>query len=494
MHHDNVAIPRRVLAYARVSGQAQGTHGTSLEGQDEDARRLCRERGYPAPLIFVEVEGGGAEKDEKRTEQLRLMASIQPGDLVLCSKQDRWSRSTLHFLASTAAIIDKGARFFSIAERFDPSTAEGKFASTIMAAVAEQEHARIKDRTVGTRQRLRAAGDHVEGLPPMGYAVERRRLVIELQGAAVVRRLFALVIEGHSLREASVIILREYPGTVGMDSAGIARRLKDRRYLGESNTIGAKRGGPRGTWNATHEAIVDRATWTAAERAVASRRMGGRPASGESRNVDFLLRGVVRCGSCGTLMSAHDPGPTVSVTHGGYYQCPHRRLTGPVDKRCDGPRARYRDVDVQVGAAVLAHLETLTTDLAKPHRAIPVPKAVDYDGERAKLLKRRERLIDAIAEGVIEHADAKTKLDVIANNIDEVDRKRAAAEVPAPVVDRVQLLAHVDQIRKGWQGMTVAERREVVRMLTDRVSLLSIEAPRWTRGAWTLDVTWRKLD
>jgi DNA invertase Pin-like site-specific DNA recombinase len=486
-------IPRRVLAYARVSGQAQGQHGTSLEGQDEEARRLCRDRGYPEPLIFVEVEGGGLEKEEKRTEQLRLMSSVGPGDLVLCAKQDRWSRSTLHFLASTKAITDKGARFFSIAERFDPSTPEGRFASTMMAANAEMEHARIKDRTVGTRRRLRAAGDHVEGLPPLGYKVEKRRLVIDPQGAAVVRRLFALAIEGSSVRESAVIILREHPGTPGMDSAGIARRLKDRRYLGESNTIGARgqRGGPRGAWNATHEAIVDRATWTAAQRASASRKMGGRPATGDARNVDFLLRGVAKCGDCGTLMTAHDPGPGGHVNHGGYYLC-RRRTTGP-RPRCQGPNVRYRDADAAVGAAVLEHLVALAADLAKPPKAAPGPKAVDWVGERARLLKRRERLVDAVAEGVMSGADARAKMESNADAIDELDRKRAAAEVPAPKVDRGALLSQVDQIRKAWGGMTVGERREVVRMLADRVALHAVPAKRWTRGAWTLGIDWRKL-
>lgn len=493
MQHER---PKRVLLYARVSGAQQEKHGTSLEGQDVEGRKLCRERGYPEPVIFVEVEGGGAEKQEKRTEQRRLMAEVQPGDLVLCCKQDRWSRHTLHFLASTAEITAKGAKFYSISERFDPSTPEGKFASTMMAAGAEMEHARIKDRTVGTRRRLREAGLHVEGLAPIGYKVVARHLVIDPQGATLVKRMFELSIAGESVRQIATQLLREFPGTRGIDGTAVARHLKDRRYLGESNTIGVRGKAPIGEWIKSHDPIIDQATWRASYAAVAKRKIGGRPVSGESRNADFLLRGLVYCGSCGRVMVAHAPGPTGSTTHDGYYLCQHR-TTGPKEKRCDGPIARSDKVDAQLDAEVLAHVEELAEILSRPPRALAptTKKKVDHNAERERLIRKQERLIDAIGDGTIERSMAKKKMLEIENELEEVEQKRFADAVPMtlPAVDRTELLGQVKMIRSGWARLTASEKRPLLKMLIDRIELHSVPAKKWTRGAWKLHVLWREI-
>ncbi len=488
-------IPRRVLAYARVSGQEQGKHGTSLEGQDEDLQRFCRDHGYPKPTIFVEVEGGGVEKEEKRTEQRRLMASVQPGDLVLCCKQDRWSRYTLHFLASTAEITKHNARFFSIAEKFDPSTSEGRFAATIMAAVAEQEHSRIKERTVGTRRRLRLAGAFVEGLPPLGYKVEDRALVVDPVGAAVVKRIFDLSIAGYSTRQIAALVTAEFPGTPGLDNAGIARRLKDRRYLGEVNTIGGKLSGPTGEWVKRHEPIVDRPTWLRAQSASAKRKIGGRPITGSARNITFLLRGVIYCGSCKRVMVAHAPGPTGSTKHGGYYLC-RKRTTGPVVGRCNGPFARHEDVDAAFEIDFVAQLERLTDRLSRPPKEAPrSPKKVDYEAERTKLVKRRERLVDAIGEGILSGETARAKVEAVERALIELDDRRASSAAPAPPpLDRTALLEQVIAIRKAWSNMMVDAKREVIGLVLDRAELHSTQAERWQRGAWKLALSWREIN
>jgi len=101
--------PRRVLAYVRVSSQAQGDHGTSLDAQQEEIRRFCKASTFPEPVVFVEIESGG-EKAERRIEQVKLMASVRAGDLVIATKIDRWSRHALYFLQSSQDIMARGGQ------------------------------------------------------------------------------------------------------------------------------------------------------------------------------------------------------------------------------------------------------------------------------------------------------------------------------------------------------------------------------------------------
>ena len=67
---------------------------------------------------------------------------------------------------------------------------------------------------MGNRQRLRANGLFVEGLPPFGYAVQDRRLVIVPEHAAIVRRIYTDSRNGVSARQISEALLAEHPSVV----------------------------------------------------------------------------------------------------------------------------------------------------------------------------------------------------------------------------------------------------------------------------------------
>lgn len=111
--------PRRLLAYARVSGSEQEAHGTSLAAQQERFQRFAREHRYPDPLLFVEVESAGEEKREKRVELDRLLAAAAPGDLVLCLVVDRWTRDVVDGVASVRKLLRRGVGWVAIEEQID---------------------------------------------------------------------------------------------------------------------------------------------------------------------------------------------------------------------------------------------------------------------------------------------------------------------------------------------------------------------------------------
>jgi site-specific DNA recombinase len=490
--------PKRVLAYARVSSTQQDERGTSLEAQQEEFDRYCATSGYPKPRVYIEVEGGGQEKLEKRLELHRLLADVRDGDLVLCSKQDRWSRYTLFYLQSVEQIISRGARFFSIAERFDPSTPEGKFAAATMANVAELEHARIRDRTVGARRRLRAMGKFVEGAVPFGYRAERteRTIAIDDAKAAIVRRMFAMCIAGKSTREISAALENSYPDVGGLDPAAIARKLRNRVYLGEMRPT-AKKGvaaKPGDQWIESHPPIVDRATWRQAQETLSRRRCLGRPGSDESRTADFLLRGIVRCGHCGYVMRSHSPTPGGSVTHGGYYMC--RRQDGN-ENRCErGPLVRHAELDAAVDKLALAHLEASAAELAKPKRVPPPPKMDEYDKRKETLLKMRRTVMGKVASGVVSDEEARETLDEIRTGIEDVERERAVQEDhPAQTAtDRRAVLASVVQVRAAWGSLTTAEKRAKIARLASRLSVYSTARAKWQRtGTWRLEAEWKAI-
>lgn len=471
---------QRVLCYARVSGADQ-ERGTSLDGQRARFASWCASHDYPLPLLFVEVESAGEERREKRVELDRLLAEARDGDLVAVLVVDRWTRDVVDGVASVRKLLRAGVGWVAIEEDIDARTDHGYEQLLQRAAGAEMERRRIRKRTVGARQRLRALGYHVEGQPPPGYRLEGGRglwkLAVEPLGADLVRRMFALCIEGKSTRAIAV----ELGGARGLDGPAIGRRLRDRRYLGESCSVGGKgkRQGVDGVWTPTHEPLVDRGTFDLAAAALTSRLEGGRRPGADSRVAAFLLRGWGRCAICGHVLRCQAPMPGSSTRHAGWYCC----------ARGCAPHARQDAVDVELERLVLARLEELRVYLSGPP---PVARpAPDLSAARARAARRLVRLIDAVADGTIPRETARIKIAAVESEIADLDRRRVAAE-PQAAPARGDKLATVEGLRVAWGGLSVEQRRQAAQMLAERVEVGRAEgAPKWSRAAWRIAVTWR---
>jgi site-specific DNA recombinase len=460
--------PRRVTAYLRVSGAEQGRSGTSLEGQREEIERYCKAHGLPAPRFVVEVGSAGAEKLDGRPKLRALLDEVEAGDLVVVAKQDRWSRNTLFYLQSTREIVSRGARFFSLAERFDPSTPEGAFAATIMAAVAEQERQRIIDRTVGRRRELRAQGCWVEGPPPFGYRVEKRKLVVYEEEARVVREAFARCIAGESTVEIATW-LRSIGRTRLAYKKSTNLLLRARWYLGELRTVA-------GIWLAAHEPIVNVETFERAQAAMTSRRRGGAKPRTDSKSAGWLGRGLLVCARCGARMGpAYGP----KSAH-GYYLCGSRARL----RSCDQPYAVVANVDAQLVELTRARLLELRHDLGRGEEQAARPsRATELRAQAERLAAKRERTIDLITDGTVDVVNGRerlAKIDAELARLREETRAEERRTLGARVEVRREVLADVEQLERAWSLAPVAVKREIVRTLAER---LEVEAGE-VRVSW----------
>jgi DNA invertase Pin-like site-specific DNA recombinase len=94
-----------------------------------------------------------------RPQLAKLMASLQPDDIVIVTKIDRLGRSTRELLELIDRISQAGASFRSLGDPlFDTTSSQGKLLSTLLAAIAEFERELIKERTGAGRERAMANG------------------------------------------------------------------------------------------------------------------------------------------------------------------------------------------------------------------------------------------------------------------------------------------------------------------------------------------------
>lgn len=472
--------PRRVLAYARVSGEEQGRTGTSLEGQREAITAWCAERGYPAPALYVEVESASDTRIEKRTEQLRLQRDATAGDLVLVTKLDRWSRDVPHAVSTVRAMVKRGVGWLAIWMNLDASTREGDDRLTQEAVYAERERRAIYERTVLRKAELNAAGHYTKGNVPPGYERDRSspRRPHPLRPSPLAP--FVLDLFRRSDGGMSIEALRDHAHAHGhrWHKQTIGRMLRDRTYIGEVKVL------LTGRWvSGRHEPIIPRDLFERVQIALDGRKKGGRRASEQARTSTWLLRGIARCARCGGHMgSAY--GAKLSTN---YYDCAGRARRGA----CDARRVRVDIVDPIVADLALARLQTIRHELAAAPSPVPnvQPAVPDLEERRRSLAARRSRVVDMIEHGTIPEEEGLRRLERISREegrleVEAGDAARLGQRAADPARRRA-LLADADRLARAWARMGRKEQREVLRRLAVRVEVERGLEPR---------VIWRGLE
>lgn len=458
--------PRRVLGYARVSSAEQAL-GTSLADQQAAITAFAASRGLTVTRFYVESESGGRARLEHREQMQSLMRDVRDGDLVLVDKIDRWSRDAEFSYGSVRKILELDAGFYAVAERIDPSTSEGDSAMSFRILFAREEHKRIRQRTVGTRNLLRDQGYYVEGTPPFGYqrakpkgwkGVEKNRLVVVPEQAALVKRMFRMAAAGSSLAQiASALNVGKYR---------VHHCLRNRHYLGEVRNS-------RGEWMpGTHEALVSPDTFERANRLLAERKLGGpRPRDAIAETNTWVLRDLARCALCGAKMGPAYAGPK-GPKRRHYYRCVRScESRGPrVTRRSFVP---VREADGKVGALILARLGELREELARGPE-LTGPSTADLETRRRKLEKKRERHLEAHAEELMtrdELRKALARLDAERLRLAAEEAALAAQNALASAEVRRETLRELAKLEEGWRGAPPAGKREIAAQLATAVHL-----------------------
>lgn len=463
--------PRRVLGYARVSSEEQA-RGTSLGDQQEAIRAYASGRGLTVARFYVEAESAIHEKIERREQMRALLADIKKGDLVICDKLDRWSRDPAFTHTTVRDILAKGATFYAVSDRCDPSTNDGDTMLGFRVLVAREEHKRIKERMVGTRNLLRDRGWFASGTPPLGYrrthgrghkGVEKNVLVTVPEEAETVRRIFALYLAGRSMTKVAA--------ELGLKLDRVKDAIHNRIYLGEQKNS-------RGEWiKGRHEPIIALDTFVRAQETVAARKLGGpRPRDARSETSTWILRDVARCGFCGAKMSAAYGKREAERRY--YYRCSKRcRSTGT--RATYGGHVPVREVEAAFGPMVLERLGEIREELAKgTDKAKP---AVDHTEKRAKLTRRRERYLEAYADETMtrdELRSALAKLDAETMKLDAEEQASRRPEVLARPAARREMLREMGELAKAWRRATPEKRRIIVNQLCSSVRLARGESPK----------------
>src|SRR5262245_14007166 len=156
----------RAAIYARVS-----TFDQEPENQLAELRRYAEARGWSAQE-YVDRGVSGAKERRPALDELVRNAKRRRFDVVVCWRLDRLGRNLKHLITLLEELQVLGVAFVSLAEGIDATAPAGRLQMHLLAAIAEFERERIRERVLAGLQRAKSQGKRL-GRPLTRVPVER---------------------------------------------------------------------------------------------------------------------------------------------------------------------------------------------------------------------------------------------------------------------------------------------------------------------------------
>ena len=186
---------RRCAIYTRKSSE-EGLEQSfnSLDAQREACEAYIasqRHEGWRA-LPTAYDDGGISGGTMDRPALLRLLRDIRARkvDLVVVYKVDRLTRSLADFAKIVEVFDANGASFVSVTQQFNTASSMGRLTLNMLLSFAQFEREvtgeRIRDKIAASKRK----GMWMGGVPPLGFDIQDRNLVINEAEARTVRYIF----------------------------------------------------------------------------------------------------------------------------------------------------------------------------------------------------------------------------------------------------------------------------------------------------------------
>lgn len=195
----------RAALYIRVSTEDQAKEGFSLDAQEKHLRDYCKARGWDPVAVYV--DDGYSGRTINRPAYMEMMDSMDEWDVLVVLKMDRIHRNSMNFTTMFEMITRNGKEFISKMEKFDTTSAMGRFVMDIMQRIAQLESEQIGERVrIGMAQKAETGTGHLGSGHPYGYYYENGRLEVELDEALTVRAIYRMYSKGNSMNNIANIL------------------------------------------------------------------------------------------------------------------------------------------------------------------------------------------------------------------------------------------------------------------------------------------------
>ena len=407
---------KSVVIYARYSSDNQTEQ--SIEGQ----LRVCNEyaRTHDMLVIRTYIDRAMTGTNDNRPDFRNMIADSAKRDFdcVLVYKFDRFSRNKYETAIHKKTLKDNGVKVVSATE-YIPDTPEAIIFEGMLEAMAQYYSEELSQKVRRGMNETRLKGNYTGGFLIYGYKVENHKILIDEEKAEVVRYIYDQYAQGVYVKDIIAHLTVKGIFNRGKKFARntVYNILKNEKYSGiyrHNDEV----------FDNIYPQIVPTEIYEIVRKKIETNKYGKR-----SVKVVYLLRNKLKCGYCGSPISA-ECGTAKNGEKKRYYKCLGRKHKNG----CTKSQVRKEILEKYV-------LENVVEQMSKPEI---LEKAVDY------LLQVQENRIK--------------QNSVVANLVKE---KRQTENAINNIMDAIE---------QGGQSATVMKRmRELEEKLTDIEKRLTIE-------------------
>ena len=320
--------------YCRLSRDDGGdAQSNSISTQRMMLEKYAQDHGF---AVFDEyIDDGISGLTFERANFKRMIEDIEAGkvDAVIVKDLSRLGRNNaLVSFYTEIFFVDHDVRFIAVNDGIDSATGDNEIMP--FKSVINEYYARDISKKVRSAKKIRAQkGEFCAHIAPLGYIKDpqdRHRLIVEEEGARIVRYIFELAVSGlgtmriaNRLNDEGISTIRRhwakiYPGITfdyaphlppAWRSGSVRGVLKNRAYLGsvvngKSTTKSFKNRkivpNPKDSWVEVpnmHEAIIDENTFDLAQMVICVKQREN------TTHYENIYAGLLRCSDCGTGLS-----------------------------------------------------------------------------------------------------------------------------------------------------------------------------------------------
>jgi DNA invertase Pin-like site-specific DNA recombinase len=199
MPNENRSIIRCAIYTRKSSEEGLEQSFNSLEAQREACQAyIASQKHEHWRGVATHYDDGGYSGGSMERPALRqLLQDIDAGkiDTVVVYKVDRLTRSLADFAKIVERLDARQVSFVSVTQQFNTTTSMGRLTLNVLLSFAQFEREvtgeRIRDKIAASKRK----GMWMGGTLPVGYEVCDRKLVVNAQEAAQVKRIFELYLE-----------------------------------------------------------------------------------------------------------------------------------------------------------------------------------------------------------------------------------------------------------------------------------------------------------
>ncbi len=196
--------PRCAIYTRKSSEEGLEQDFNSLDAQRESCEAYILSQKHEGWIALPEMydDGGISGATMERPALKRLLSDIEAGriDTVVVYKVDRLTRSLGDFAKIVEVFDTRGVSFVSVTQAFNTTSSMGRLTLNMLLSFAQFEREvtgeRIRDKIAASKKK----GMWMGGLPPLGYDIDDRKLVVNEAEAETVRHIYCRYAELGSVR------------------------------------------------------------------------------------------------------------------------------------------------------------------------------------------------------------------------------------------------------------------------------------------------------